>query len=159
GLASIAAEQEPQSTSVLLERRGWYLLRQGTAAAARLSYEQALAALPADADPATRARVLAGRVRAYERAPEDDTPWSIAREALDIAVAADATTDIGPAGYMLGHVLLLTGDVDGAIAELSQSARAAEETLNPVLLAIALLEIGDALARVGRLDESVPLAT
>ena len=59
---------------------------------------------------------------------------------------------------MLGRILLTIGEVDGALTELDQAARAAEETLNPVMLAIALLERGDALARRRQLADAVPAA-
>ena len=84
---------------------------------------------------------------------------SLAREAVEVAVDAKVEAEIGPADYMLGRILLATGDVDAAIDELgARRARAAEQTLNPVLLAISLLERGDALARRGRLAEAVPAA-
>jgi DNA-binding CsgD family transcriptional regulator/tetratricopeptide (TPR) repeat protein len=149
---------EPEWGSVLLERRGWYLLRHGDNAAARAAYESALATLPVTAEPAVRTRVLAGSVRAYERAAEFDRALELAREAVTIAVETEASTEIGPAHYMLGRILLTIGEVDGALTELDQAARAAEETLNPVMLAIALLERGDALARRRQLADAVPAA-
>ena len=77
---------------------------------------------------------------------------------MTIAVETETSTEIGPAHYMLGRILLTIGDVDGALAELDHAARAAEETLNPVMLAIALLERGDALARRRQLAGAVPAA-
>jgi DNA-binding CsgD family transcriptional regulator/predicted ATPase len=141
--------------SVLLERRAWYLLRQGDSAAARAEYEAALAALPDDAPPATRARVLAGSVRAYERAADFEAALAIARDAVRLAVDAEAVGEIGPARYMLGRMLSTVGDLDASLDELERSARAAEEALNPVLIAVALLERADALARSRRLEEAV----
>ena len=149
---------DPEWGSVLLERRGWYLLRHGENAAAREAYESALATLPVTAEPAVRTRVLAGSVRAYERAADFDRALELAREAVTIAVETEASTEIGPAHYMLGRILLTIGEVDGALTELDQAARAAEETLNPVMLAIALLERGDALARRRQLADAVPAA-
>ena len=69
---------DPERGSVLLERRGWYLLRHGDNAAARAAYESALATLPAAAEPAVRTRVLAGSVRAYERATDFDRALELA---------------------------------------------------------------------------------
>jgi DNA-binding NarL/FixJ family response regulator/tetratricopeptide (TPR) repeat protein len=74
---------EPATASVLHERRGWYLLRQGAIDDARAAYEQALALLPADAPAATRAAVMAGAVRTYERTGRWD-------QALDLAQGAVA---------------------------------------------------------------------
>ncbi len=158
------AEREPREerdeamASVLLERRAWYLLRQGANDAARKAYDAALAALPETADAATRARVLAGSVRAWERSAEYDRALTLAQEAVDVAVSGSVAAEIGPAQYMLGRVLLARGDIDDAIAELEGAAASAEDILNPVLLAIARLELGDAYARQGRLGDAVPAA-
>jgi hypothetical protein len=103
-------------------------------------------------------RVLAGSVRAWERTCEYERALALAREAVEVAVDAKVDAEIGPAHYMLGRILLATGAVDTAIDELERAAAAAEQTLNPVLLAISLLERGDALARLGRLAEAVPAA-
>ena len=154
--ADIVADRA--AVSVLLERRAWYLLRQGANEAARTAYDAALDALPGEADPTTRVRVIAGSVRAWERTCEYERALALAREAVELAVAANVEAEIGPAHYMLGRILLATGDVDAAIDELAGAATAAEQTLNPVLLAISLLERGDALARQGRLAEAVPAA-
>jgi DNA-binding CsgD family transcriptional regulator len=156
--AALAAEPELDAAmaSVLLERRAWYLLRQGENSDARRAYELALTALPDTADPATRARVLAGSVRAWERASDFTRALELAREAVEISVAAGAEREIGPARYMLGRMLLLVGETDAAIDELERSAAAAEAAGNPVSLVIALLERADALARRGRLPDAVP---
>jgi DNA-binding CsgD family transcriptional regulator/tetratricopeptide (TPR) repeat protein len=157
-LTTVAIAQDPAATSVLLERRAWYLLRQGANDAARRAYDAALAALPADADPATRVRVLAGSVRAWERAGEFDRALALAREAVDVAVGGAVEAEIGPAHYMLGRVLMNVGRTEEAADELVLAADAAETTLNPVLLAISLLERADVLARSGRLEAAIPAA-
>ena len=144
--------------SVLLERRAWYLLRQGANDAARKAYDAALAALPETADAATRARVLAGSVRGGSGRRSTTVRSTLAQEAVDVAVAGSVAAEIGPAQYMLGRVLLARGDIDAAIVELEGAAASAEEILNPVLLAIARLELGDAYARQGRLGDAVPVA-
>ncbi|MGH8977711.1 MAG: ATP-binding protein, partial [Acidimicrobiia bacterium] len=154
-LASGAAV-DAATESVLLERRAWYLLRQGENTDARDAYERALDALPEHAEPATRARVLAGSVRAWERASEFPRALELARAAVDISLTAGAEGEIGPSRYMLGRMLLLVGETDAAIDELERSAAAAEAADNPVSLVIALLERADGLARRGRLDEAVP---
>ena len=78
--AALASEREVDAAmeSVLLERRAWYLLRQGENTDARHAYERALNALPDTADPATRARVLAGSVRAWS-APRSSLARSSSR--------------------------------------------------------------------------------
>ena len=96
--------------------------------------------------------------RAWERSAEYDRALTLAQEAVDVAVTGSVAAEIGPAQYMLGRVLLARGDIDDAIAELEGAAASAEEILNPVLLAIARLELGDAYARQGRLGDAVPVA-
>jgi DNA-binding CsgD family transcriptional regulator/tetratricopeptide (TPR) repeat protein len=154
-LETPAIRADPATTSVLLERRAWFLLRQGANDEARTAYDAALAVLPADADPSTRARVLAGSVRAWERAGDFARARALAEEAVAVAVAAGIEAEVGPAHYMLGRILLGTGDLDAGIAEISAASDAAEHALNPVLLAISLLEKGDALARRGQLADAV----
>jgi DNA-binding CsgD family transcriptional regulator/tetratricopeptide (TPR) repeat protein len=150
------ASIDAATASVLLERRAWYLLRQGENTAARHAYERALDALPENAEPATRARVLAGSVRAWERASEFTRALELARVAVEISLTAGAESEIGPSRYMLGRMLLLVGETDAAIDELDRSAAAAEGADNPVSLVIALLERADGLARRGRLPEAIP---
>ena len=157
-LASPDAPDDAATRSVLRERRAWYLLRQGENTAAREAYEHALASLPDDTDAATRARVLAGSVRAWERAHDYERALAMARDAVDIAVDEGAAAEVGQARYMLGRILLNIGEVEAAVDELERSAIAAEAVLNPVSLVIALLERADGLARRGRLPEGVDAA-
>ena len=157
--AALASEREVDAAmeSVLLERRAWYLLRQGENTDARHAYERALNALPDTADPATRARVLAGSVRAWERASEFTRALELARaKPLRSRSRPARRARSDPRAYMLGRMLLLVGETDAAIDELERSASAAEAVGNPVSLVIALLERADALARRGRLTDAVP---
>ena len=57
--ADIVADRA--AVSVLLERRAWYLLRQGANEEARTAYDAALDALPSEADPATRVACARGQ--------------------------------------------------------------------------------------------------
>ncbi len=125
------AEREPREereergttamASVLLERRAWYLLRQGANDAARKAYDAALAALPETADAATRARVLVEACAVWERSAEYDRALTLAQEAVDVAVAGWSRRRSARPSTCSGVVLLARGDVDAR--SWSSSAR------------------------------------
>jgi DNA-binding CsgD family transcriptional regulator/tetratricopeptide (TPR) repeat protein len=163
------AEDDPGdgvATSRLLERQGWYLLRQGRTDAARAPYQAAVEGLPDDAPPAHRARVLAGSVRIWERQRDPARALATGQAALAAAQAAVATgasagsdahaaAELGQVRYMLSRALLAAGQTDAALDELAASIAAAEEAVNAVSLSISLLDRADVLAPLGRLDEVV----
>jgi DNA-binding CsgD family transcriptional regulator/tetratricopeptide (TPR) repeat protein len=143
-------------TSRLLERKGWYLLRQGRTEAARAPYQAAVDGLPDDAPASVRARVLAGSVRIWERRREP----GLARVTADAAVAAatepGATdADLGQARYMRGRALMAAGDAEAALAELGAAAASAERCLDAVSLTISLLDRADVLATRDRLGQAL----
>jgi predicted ATPase/DNA-binding CsgD family transcriptional regulator len=147
------------ATSRLLERQGWYLLRQGRTDAARAPYQAAVEGLPDDAPPAHRARVLAGSVRIWERQRDPARALATGRAALAAAEAAvaaggsEAETQLGEVRYMLSRALLAAGHTDAALDELSECSILAEDAVNAVMLSISLLDRADVLAPLGRLDE------
>jgi DNA-binding CsgD family transcriptional regulator len=143
-------------TSRLLERKGWYLLRQGRTDAAGEPYLSAVAKLPGTAPATDRARVLAGSVRLWERRREPEPALATARAAVAAASEAGATdADLGQARYMLARALLAGGDAQAALVELGAAAASAERGLDAVSLSIALLDRADLLATLDRLGESL----
>jgi DNA-binding NarL/FixJ family response regulator/tetratricopeptide (TPR) repeat protein len=149
-------EFDAVDTSRLLERKGWYLLRQGRTDAAREPYRAAVAGLPSTAPAPDRARVLAGSVRIWERRREFDRALATARLALAAACEPGATdADEGPARYMLGRALLGAGHTEAALAELGAAAASAERRLDTVALSITLLDRADVLATLERLGEAL----
>ena len=145
---------DPVIACRLLERQGWYHLRQGHTDAARKAYALAVAGLPTNAPATDRARVLAGSVRIWERLGDPKRGLQVARQALDAArQASDA--DEGQAHYMLGRALLAAGQADPALEELRAAAASAERCLDPVSMSIALLDQADLLAAQARLEEAV----
>ncbi|HEV7761728.1 MAG TPA: helix-turn-helix transcriptional regulator, partial [Acidimicrobiales bacterium] len=149
-------EFDAVDTSRLLERKGWYLLRQGRTDAAAEPYRAAVAGLPSTAPAPDRARVLAGSVRIWERRREFDRALATARLALAAACEPGTTdADEGPARYMLGRALLGAGHTEAALAELGAAAASAERRLDPVALSITLLDRADVLATLERLGEAL----
>jgi len=143
-------------TSRLLERKGWYLLREGRTDAASEPYLAAVAKLPGTAPASDRARVLAGSVRLWERRREPVPALATAQAAVAAACEPGATdADQGPAHYMLARALLAGGDAEAALVELGAATASAERCLDAVSLSIALLDRADVLATCDRLGESL----
>lgn len=154
-LAGDRDEVHPTVRSVLLERKGWYLLRQGRTEPAQAAYAQAVDGLPADAPAAVQARVLAGSVRIWERTRQRTIAADTARRALALAISDEAVAEEGQARYMLGRSLLAVGDTASGLDELGAAAGAAERARDPIALTMALLDRADALAGEHRLGEAL----
>jgi DNA-binding CsgD family transcriptional regulator/tetratricopeptide (TPR) repeat protein len=147
---------DPVATSQLLERKGWYLLRQGRADAAREAYQAAVEGLPNDAPASDRIRVLAGSVRIWERLRDPQRALVLAGQAVAAATAPEATdADEGRARYMLGRALRLAGQTDAALEQLACAADSAERCLDAFSLSVALLDQADLLAPLGRAHQAV----
>ncbi|MEU7528197.1 BTAD domain-containing putative transcriptional regulator [Saccharothrix sp. NPDC042600] len=87
------------------------------------------------------------------------------RDLLAIATAAGSTGGRALAHLLLGEFALLSGDLDGAAAQLSRSLVAAEATGSASAQSIALeraaearVRRGDRMAAVALLDRAMPLA-
>ncbi len=143
------------ATSLLLEREAWYLTRVGDDDTAGRRYRAAVDLLPGDVPPSVRARVLAGSVRAWERAGDHDTAIAVGRRAVVAADEHGGDLERGQAHHVLARALLRAGHEDAALAELGVAVPAAERARDAVLLTGALADQLDVLAARGRLDEAV----
>jgi DNA-binding CsgD family transcriptional regulator/tetratricopeptide (TPR) repeat protein len=133
------------TASVLAERTGWYLLRLGHTAAAHDAYAEAVALLPDDAPPSVRGTVLAGSVRSAERRHDARAGIELAGAAVT-AVSSLPLRDRRHAHYMLARALVVAGEDGAAHDHLVVAAQAAEEALDPITHAVAILDRADLLA-------------
>jgi DNA-binding CsgD family transcriptional regulator/tetratricopeptide (TPR) repeat protein len=151
---SLGDRADPLTASVLAERTGWYLLRQGRPEQADAAYADAVRLLPDDAPAMIRAEVLAGSVRASEHRRDAVEALARARRAAE-AVAGGSPRERVHAHYMLGRALMLAGEPVEAEAELRAAAEAAERALDPITQAAAMLDRADLVAGDGRVAEVV----
>jgi DNA-binding CsgD family transcriptional regulator/tetratricopeptide (TPR) repeat protein len=148
---------DPALACALTERQAWYLLRQGRTDAARVTYQAAIEALPDDAPPGVRARVLAGSVRIWEQEGDGRQAVAVARRAV-AAAAAGTDAERGYAHYALGRALASTGDLDAALIELDRAERAHEQSLDAVALASTVADRIELLLTRGEPDAALELS-
>jgi DNA-binding CsgD family transcriptional regulator/tetratricopeptide (TPR) repeat protein len=148
------ARVDPLTASVLAERTGWYLLRQGRREEADAAYAEAVRLLPDDAPAMVRAEVLAGSVRASEHGGDPVEAVARARRAAAV-VAGRSPRERVHAHYMLGRALMLAGEAAEAEDELRAAAEAAERSLDPITQAAAMLDRADLVAGDGRIAEVI----
>lgn len=150
-----APDVDSTTAAILYERTGWYLLRGGNVNAARTAYREAVDRAELQAPDDLRARVLAGSVRIWERVGEHERAVSVARDALSTALDSDDPIAIGQARYMLGHALMMAGDLEAAEEELLAAADAAETNLDFASLGWAHIALAGCAGRRGRLRDAV----
>jgi tetratricopeptide (TPR) repeat protein len=117
---------EPVRAGLLHERLGRYLWMSADLAALS-AYEEAVRLVPAEPPSAERARVLAGyaELLGVRRATAESR--QVAEEALATARRVGARREEGRALGSLADALAEAGDVDGALAQLRDARRIAEE--------------------------------
>ena len=111
-----------------------------------------------DGGPSARADVLAGLARALMLVGRYEHAAAAAREALQVAVAADMPLVEGHARNTLGLSLAMSGEADEGAAELREAIRLAREHDNLSDLGAAYLNYSDMLHSLGRADEAHAVA-
>jgi DNA-binding CsgD family transcriptional regulator/tetratricopeptide (TPR) repeat protein len=111
-----------------------------------------------DGDPSSRASLLAALARAHMLVAHFEHAAGVAREALEVAVAADLPLLEGLARNTLGFSLAMTGEVDAGIAELREAIRIARKHDNLYDLGEAYNNHADVLHSLGRSDEALAVA-
>ena len=102
--------------------------------------------------------MLAGLARAHMLVGHLGEAVRVAREALDVAVAASMPLTEGHARDTLGFSLAMTGEVDEGAAELREAIRIAREHDSMYDLAEAYDNYADMLHSLGRSDEALAVA-
>jgi DNA-binding CsgD family transcriptional regulator/tetratricopeptide (TPR) repeat protein len=111
-----------------------------------------------DGDPAGRAALLAALARAHVLVAHFEPAVGVARQALEVAVAANLPLFEGHARNTLGFSLAMIGEVDAGVAELREAIRIAREHDNLYDLAEAHDNYASILHRLGRSDEARAVA-
>jgi DNA-binding CsgD family transcriptional regulator/tetratricopeptide (TPR) repeat protein len=111
-----------------------------------------------DGDSAGRAALLAALARAHMLVAHFEHAVGVARQALEVAVAANLPLFEGHARNTLGFSLAMTGEVDAGVAELREAIRIAREHDNLYDLAEAHDNYASMLHGLGRSDEARAVA-
>ena len=127
-----------------------YWTRSGAAIEART---RLLAILTLDLPDASRARVLYSLANVEDQLNELDAAYAHAREAVDLAEAAEAPALVVDSLGMLATAAGGLGHVDEAIRVANRAVGMAEE-LDPTTRLHALHDLGGVLAMAGRVDEA-----
>ena len=127
-----------------------YWTRSGAAIEART---RLLAILTLDLPDASRARVLYSLANVEDQLNELDAAYAHAREAVDLAEAADAPALVVDSLGMLATAAGGLGHVDEAVRVANRAVGMAEE-LDPTTRLHALHDLGGVLAMAGRVDEA-----
>ena len=160
-LADLGAQPDPRRAARILESiaRAQRHLNRSEDGIATLERALALVERSGDeGDPSARAEVLAGLARAFMIVDRHTHAVARAREALEVAAAADMPLVEGHARNTLGFSLAMTGDVDEGAAELREAARIAREHDSFPDLAVAYINHAEMLHILGRSAEGRELA-
>jgi DNA-binding CsgD family transcriptional regulator/tetratricopeptide (TPR) repeat protein len=111
-----------------------------------------------DADPWSRAALLAALARARMLVAHFESAVGTAREALEIAATANMPVLEGHARNTLGYSLAMTGEVDEGLAELREAIRLAREHDSLYDLGEAYDNYSSILHILGRSDEALAAA-
>ena len=160
-LAGLGPQPEPQRAARILESTARVQRHLNRSDDSIATLERALELVERsgdDGDPSARAGLLAGLARALIIVARYGRAVATAREALQVAAAADMPLVEGHARNTLGLSLAMTGEVDEGAAELREAIRIAREHDNLSDLGEAYLNYSDMLHILGRSDEAHAVA-
>jgi DNA-binding CsgD family transcriptional regulator/tetratricopeptide (TPR) repeat protein len=158
--AGLGPQPDPRRAAPILEStaRAQRHLNRAKASIATLERGLELVERSGDADPAGRATLLAALARAHMLVAHFEHAVGVARQALEVAVAANLPMFEGHARNTLGFSLAMTGEVDAGVAELREAIRIAREHDNLYDLAEAHDNYASMLHSLGRSDEARAVA-
>jgi ATP/maltotriose-dependent transcriptional regulator MalT len=158
--AGLGPEPDPRRAAPILEStaRAQRHLNRAKSSIATLERGLELVERSGDGDPAGRAALLAALARAHMLVAHFEHAVGVARQALEVAVAANFPLFEGHARNTLGFSLAMTGEVDAGVAELREAIRIAREHDNLYDLAEAHDNYASMLHRLGRSDEARAVA-
>jgi predicted ATPase/DNA-binding SARP family transcriptional activator len=156
---SAAAAAEPARLAAIEHRLGAVHHRLGHWDRADRHFEAALAAVGQDGgDDARRARILADRSLTAHLRDRVDQALELAREALELAEAADDAEAVAQAHNILGILVGRSGDRDEARRHLERSLTLAETLPDPTARVAALNNLALVHGSAGELDRALELA-
>jgi DNA-binding CsgD family transcriptional regulator len=155
---SLGPNPDPRRVAPILESTARAQRHTNRAKSSIDTLERALALVEGsgdDGDPESRASLLAGLARARMLVAHFRRAIAVARQALDVAVAASLPLLEGHARNTLGFSLAMTGEIEEGAAELQAAIRIARENDNLYDLAEAHDNYASLLHSLGRSEEAL----
>jgi DNA-binding CsgD family transcriptional regulator/tetratricopeptide (TPR) repeat protein len=157
-LALVDETSDPLVAAALHERIGRYLWICGQQRDAIEELGLAVAAMPADAPVADRARVLGAEGHLLTLLGRGGEARARCEQALELARQGGAKLEECRISTSLGAALMMTGDSEGAVATLEHSQQLAEELGDPEELMRAYINLAEVLDQSGRLNDAVEVS-
>ncbi len=151
-------DPDPNRLGTLHDRLRWYLWEAGDRAAAHAAVQEALRLIPPKPPTQARARVLAQSAGLQLLGGDPVAAAPLARDAIEMAQAADAPAEEALASGVLGWAEAVTGDVDGGVATFRRGMAIAERLGGVEGIALGHANLATLLDRVGRSEESLEAA-
>jgi DNA-binding NarL/FixJ family response regulator len=157
-LQLVDAEHDPMTAALLHERLGRYLWLGGNSLDALEHCRTAVALLPDDGDPASRARVLGAEAHLLMLLSRGVEALERAEPALALARAAGARREEGSILATICAATMYVGDTATGVAAGREALRIAEERGDVEELARAYVNLGETFDWAGRLEEAAETA-
>jgi DNA-binding CsgD family transcriptional regulator/tetratricopeptide (TPR) repeat protein len=156
---ALVGDDDPVRAALLHERLGNYLFAAGSRDAGLAARERAVELVPAQPPSAARAHVLAALGHALMLVWRHEASRPICEQALALSRAVGAHSPEFRAQAVLGVDLAYLGHGDQGLEHLRLAVRLAEQSGDPGELVFAYCWLTDVLTMLGRLRESIRLAS
>jgi DNA-binding CsgD family transcriptional regulator/tetratricopeptide (TPR) repeat protein len=143
---------DPQLVASLLGHRSWLLMVLNRIPEAYASAHAAVDALPADAEPTTRASVLLRLAMLHNDTGRHDEAVALAEEALSAATLAGDDALAGRAMRDLANARAAVGALDEAVSLFQEATRRARAAGDAEAIALAGVSLSDRLLNAGRYE-------
>jgi DNA-binding NarL/FixJ family response regulator/tetratricopeptide (TPR) repeat protein len=151
-------EGDPVRLGTLHDRMRWFLWEAGDRAAAEAAVNEALRLIPVSPPSSTRARAIGQAAGLRLMAGDPVEAGQLARQAVDVARAADASSEEAFALGILGWSEAVTGDVEGGLATYRAALASAERLGGVEGIALGHANLAALFDRVGRADDALAAA-
>jgi DNA-binding CsgD family transcriptional regulator/tetratricopeptide (TPR) repeat protein len=156
--AAVDGRSDPVRLGTLHDRLRWFLWEAGDRAAAEAAVEEALRLIPASPPSSTRARTIAQAAGLRLFSGDPIAAGRLAREAIEVARSADATSEEAFALGILGWSEAVTGDVDAGVSTYRKALTLAERLGGVEGIALGHANLAALLDRVGRAEDALAAA-
>ena len=157
-LSLVDAQADPMTAALIGERLGRYLWISGNSHEALAECRAAVARLPADGEPAGRARVLGSEAHLLLLLGRGAEALELCEPALEIARSAGARHEEGSILSTMCAAFSYTGALEAGIESGHEAMRIARERNDIEEITRAYVNLGETLDWAGRIEEAADLA-